>query len=204
VCVCVCVCVCVRARVRVHCHNENTHTYANTFVAPCLKRAMNWISGPPLSLTRQRTAFKLRTTFSSYFTGNKVREHYKDNVFINNQYSVWDYYQTNIQHGQKFSFWRLLLVAHTVTTGNTAILETRNPCSLHFRGGAKVLTALILGHALPNLQSTAWCQWATHISNSNRKNGKHVKMLWTCSTHGLSQYWPSRRKEEHDIQWRTT
>ena len=55
-------------------------------------------------------------------------------------------------------------MAHTVTIGNTAIFETRNPCSLHFRGGGKALTALILDHALRNLQSTEWCQWAKRIS----------------------------------------
>ena len=89
---CVFVCVCARARVRacVSTAITNTHTDANTFAPPCLSTAMNCTSRQPLSLTRQRTVFKLRTIFSSYLAKNEVREHYKDNVFRNNQYSVWD------------------------------------------------------------------------------------------------------------------
>jgi hypothetical protein len=216
------VCVCVRARACVSTAVMNTHTCQYVCSAvPEHSNELDLRTTPLITLTRKRVVFKLRTIFSSYLAENKVREHYKDHVLRNNQYSVWDLYQTNTQHGQIFSFWRLLLVTHTVTTGNTAIFVTSNPCSLHFRGRAKALTALILGHALQNLQSTAYCQWATRISmhfrlhpsevfslrnflcnsleywnyrkkivsytNSNRKNGKHVKMAWTCSTHGLSQ-----------------
>jgi hypothetical protein len=97
VCVCVCVCVCVPTVIM------KTHTGAIRFVAPCLSKAMKWISEQPFSLTRGRTSFKLRTIFSSYPTENKVREHYKDepdHLSSDNQYQVWESCQTNTQCSQ--------------------------------------------------------------------------------------------------------
>jgi hypothetical protein len=97
---------------------------------------------------------------------------------VPNKYTAW----TNIQL-------MAVIDGGTVSTGNTTIFETRNPCSLHFRGRAKALTALILGHALRNLQSTAWCQWAMRISMHFRLHPSEVFFfllsLWLYN----SLYW---------------